>query len=110
MIQLGIIKQSSGPWASPLHIVPNRDQDLYLCGRYHHLSQTNTKFTLDFSSNLNEKQVFSKMDLIRAYHRIPMASEDIENTSIITPFGLFEFLRTPFELKNDFQKVSKIHG
>ena len=32
-----------------------------------------------------------------------MAAEDVLKTAIITPFGLFEFLRIPFELKNAAQ-------
>jgi hypothetical protein len=42
---------------------------------------------LDLSNKLH-----SCIDLVKGYHQIPMAAQDVAKMAIITPFGLFESL------------------
>jgi Reverse transcriptase (RNA-dependent DNA polymerase) len=55
---------------------------------------------LDFSANVAGCSWFSKIDLRKGYYQIPMHAGDIPKTTVATPFGLYEFTRMPFDLRN----------
>jgi hypothetical protein len=63
---------------------------------------------MDFAANLDGCGVFSKIDLIKEYHQVPGAEQDIKKTAITNPFGLYEFLRMPFGVRNAPLEVRKM--
>ena len=102
----GIVRRSDSPWASPLHMVRKADGSWRPCGDYRRLNGVTVPDVyplpnmLDFQSRMQGCRVFSKVDLRKGYHQIPMNEEDIPKTAITTPFGLFEYTRMTFGMRN----------
>ena len=112
--KLGICYRGKSEWASPLMVTTKPDGGWRVCGDYRRLNSMTpddrypVRTLSDFTSELQGKTIFSKIDMLKGYHQIPVAEEDVCKTAVITPFGLFVFPRTPFGLKNagqDFQRL-----
>jgi len=115
MMEQGICRPSSSPWAAPMHMVPKKEPNTWrLCGDYRALNSVTIPdhyplpHIQDFTSTLHGKNIFSKIDLVKAYYQVPVAKEDIPKTAVTTPFGLFEFLVMPFGLRNAAQTFQRL--
>ncbi len=110
----GIVRRSTSPWASPLHVLAKKDGSWRPCGDFRRLNLVTEADVyplpnmLDFADRLSGCKVFSKIDLRKGYWQVPVRPEDVQKTAVITPFGLFEFLQMPFGLRNagsSFQRM-----
>lgn len=113
MLEQGICRPSKSPWASPLHIVQKKNGELRPCGDYRKLNAITKpdRYPIprlrDFTYRLQGMTVFTKIDLRKAYNQLRVRQEDIEKTAVITPFGLFEFPRMCFGLRNAGQTFQR---
>ncbi len=100
------IKKSSSPYSSPVVCVTKKDGSLRLCIDYRALNQKTVadrhplpriQQTIE---NLGGNSWFTLLDMNKAYHQGYIAEDSRHKTAFITPWGLYEWERIPFGLKN----------
>lgn len=113
LLEQGIIRPSKSPWASPIHLVPKKTGGWRLCGDFSRVNAVTVcdRYPLphiqDFVYGLQGKQIFSKIDLVKAYHQIPLDPDSIAKTAIICPIGLYEYSFMCFGLSNAAQTFQR---
>jgi cleavage and polyadenylation specificity factor subunit 1 len=105
LLQQGIIQASESSYASPLVLVAKKDGNIRPCVDYRRLNAQTSPDSyplprIDDILSQVHGQWFSTMDLKNGYYQIPVAPEDVPKTAVTTPFGLFEYVRMPFGLRN----------
>lgn len=113
LLEQGIIRPSKSSWASPIHMVKKSDGSYRVCGDYRRLNAVTIpdRYPLphihDFVLGLRDKRIFSKIDLVKAYHQIPLEESSIQKSAVTTPIGLFEYTRMTFGLRNAAQSFQR---
>ena len=106
MMDIGILRESSSPYASPQVVVKKTDGSNRMCVDYRKLNLVTVAdpapmtTTEDLFGKLGKCQYYSTIDLSKGSWQIPVAEEDIHKTAFVIPDGGYEFLRMSFGMKN----------
>ncbi|GBN68910.1 Retrovirus-related Pol polyprotein from transposon 17.6 [Araneus ventricosus] len=117
LLEAGIIQQSTSPFAAPVLLVKKSDGSYRLVAD---LRKLNAKaipdnFPLPYLNemidNLAGVKFFSTLDLTSGFHQMVMHPDHTKYTAIATEFGLYEYKRLLFGLKNasaSFQRLMNL--
>ena len=106
LLNRGWIQASRSSYASPIVCVRKKDGDLRLCVDFRELN--NKTFSdrhplprvQEILESLGGNHWFSMLDQGKAYHQGFIAEESRHLTAFVSPWGLYEWIRVPFGLKN----------
>ena len=97
MLKNQIIEPSSGPWASPITLVPKPDGTIRFCVDYRRINSVTVRDAghvpniHDILDSLSGATCFSTLDLRSGYWQIPMHPDSMDKTAFISHRGLFRF-------------------
>lgn len=101
-----IIRPGNSEYASRMVLVKKKNGKIQLCIDYKELNKITAKD--NYPLPIIEEQIdalygkcfFSLLDLKDRFRHVYMSEDSIKYTAFVTPFGQYEYLKMPFELKN----------
>jgi hypothetical protein len=106
MLAANIIRVSTSPWSSSIVLVPKPDNTKRICINYRRLNAVTVPdvFPLpriqDILDSLSGSSFFTSFDLKAGYWQTQLDETSIPKTAFTTTDGHYEFVRTPFGLRN----------
>ncbi|KYO49191.1 hypothetical protein Y1Q_0005003 [Alligator mississippiensis] len=121
MRELGVIRPSTSPWASPMVLIQKQDGTIWFCVDYKKLSaitipdaypMLRTDSLLDC---LGPANIISTLDLSKGFWQMALDPDAVAKSAFTTPVGLYEFTVLPFGMRNSpttFQRLinNLLHG
>ena len=104
LLKRGYIRPSTSEYSAPILFVRKKDGSMRMCIDYRALNNQTVadRYPLERIDSLIEllkhSRVYSSFDMESGYWQQLVAPEDVPKTAFTTPFGLFEWLVTPFGL------------
>ena len=117
MLEDGVIRPSTSPWAAPIVLVKKKNGTLRLCVDYRKLNSITRKDSFpipridDILDSLGGATWFATLDLASGYWQVELDPTDQEKTAFAIPTGLYEFTTMPFGLANapaTFQRLMQM--
>ena len=108
LLKYGLISEvkEQHQYASPAFVVINGDKSTRLVCNYKHINEGTedlaypTPNVESILSSFNNKSLYSKIDIIKAFFNIEVEKESRKYTTIILPWGTYEWNVMPFGGKN----------
>ena len=106
MLEMGVVRPSTSPYASPIVMVKKKDGSNKVCVDFRKLNKITEVDPEQMTTaeelfrRLSGKKYLLKIDLTKGYWQIPVAPEDVQKTSFVTPDGQYEFTRMPVGMVN----------
>ncbi|GMF48821.1 unnamed protein product [Phytophthora fragariaefolia] len=97
-LELGLIRPSTSPWASPVLMIRKSDGDIRFCIDYRKLNAVTVKDCYpmplidDILDVLRGAKLFSTMDIASGYWNVPMHENSVSKTAFTCKYGLYEWM------------------
>ena len=108
LMKMGVVEDSTNsPWVSPIVVVKEPNNKLRLCVNYQGLNKESEveehpmPRVDDVVASMSGCRYFTHLDVRRGFWHMPIAEEDRDKTTFVTPWGkCYRFTRCPFGLVN----------
>ena len=108
MLEMGVVRPSMSPYASPIIMVKKKDGSNRVCVDFRKLNKIvavypeSMTMAEDLFRQLSDKKYLSKNDLTRGYWQILVAPENVYKTAFVTLDEQHEFLWMPSLVQRNF--------